>query len=432
MYNIAFYIQNTNYEVIDFRHPELGNPGVGGTPYMIMLVATELARRYCDIHVFLYLSKEVECDKSLTPVVGFGLQEAALDADRRGIKFFVFDYKLACWWTEKSFAGLSKEMNLLPWTHTFPFIHDLNVIAKHPNVKKIINVGREEKDIFLDHPAFDKMDYIYNAVPVDDDYISKGKNNPYNEREHIVTFMGSLTPHKCFHIIAEIWPYILKKVPDAELYVIGTGDLYGNTCTLGRFGLSEQNYEDKFMKFLTDDKGKILSSVHFSGKLGNEKYDILSKTRVGVPNPTGKSETFCICAVEMQAMGCSVVAMSASGYYDTFYNGKIVRNKRQLVDTIIRLLVGEAPKRYNDTLNYINQNFSIEVVVKRWRDLLDDLSKKVGNERKCEESYTNKAFRFKWVKIINRKLMQWCPCLYYKPIEYYLQKMNRNPDYSLY
>ena len=56
--------------------------------------------------------------------------------------------------------------------------------------------------------------------------------------------------------------------------------------------------------------------------------DILKNIRVGCPNPTGDSETFCLSAVEMQAMGCVVAAMEAPGYYDTFFNGHISKEIR--------------------------------------------------------------------------------------------------------
>lgn len=62
-----------------------------------------------------------------------------------------------------------------------------------------------------------------------------------------------------------------------------------------------------FMPHLLDEKGNILQSVTFWGKLGNEKYEILKRTKVGIANPGGY-ETFCISAVEMQLYGAKVVS----------------------------------------------------------------------------------------------------------------------------
>lgn len=90
MLKVAFYINNTNYEVSDFSNPEDGNPGLGGTPYMIVLIATELARRENEIDVTLYTSKEVKFDNHVTGIYGLGLEDAMHDADMGGGKILHF------------------------------------------------------------------------------------------------------------------------------------------------------------------------------------------------------------------------------------------------------------------------------------------------------------------------------------------------------
>ena len=63
--------------------------------------------------------------------------------------------------------------------------------------------------------------------------------------------------------------------------------MYNKNTKLGKWGIAEENYEKVFMPYLLDKNGKILSSVTFYGKTVNEKYEILGKTKVGVPNPGG-------------------------------------------------------------------------------------------------------------------------------------------------
>lgn len=348
-----------------------------------------------------------------------------------GVKYFIFDYKLAGWWREDSFSTLSDEIKLIPWAHTFPFIWDLDVMAHHSKVARIIAVGREERDLYLDHPSFEKVDYIYNAVPIDNKYIELTRKHPNHKRKHIVTFMGSLTPHKCFHKLAEIWPSVLRDVPDAELYVIGAGNLYDNKTSLGKYGIAEQQYEDRFIKYLIDVNGHILPSVHFMGKLGNEKFDILLNTKVGVPNPTGKSETFCICAVEMQAMGCKVAAMKAPGYYDTFLNGCMVNNPRGLKNMIVKFLREEVQDSYDATINAIKVRYSIETVIEQWEKLLQDILRAESLLYLHDRKFNNLGYRMKWLKFIHRMIIRSFPSLFYKPVEFYIQKLNRNPDYSI-
>ena len=120
--------------------------------------------------------------------------------------------------------------------------------------------------------------------------------------------------------MAKAWPKILEEVPDAELFVIGSGKLYDKKSKLGKWGLADERYESTFMKYLTRGED-LLPGVHLLGTLGGEKYAVLAQTKVGVPNPSGHTETFCISAVEMQMMGARVVSKRCAGYLDTVRNG---------------------------------------------------------------------------------------------------------------
>ena len=76
------------------------------------------------------------------------------------------------------------------------------------------------------------------------------KNEKYTGRSAarpIVTYVGSLTKGKGFHVLAKEWKNILKAVPDAELYVLGSGKLYDNKAELGEYGLAEKTYENNLL-----------------------------------------------------------------------------------------------------------------------------------------------------------------------------------------
>lgn len=109
--------------------------------------------------------------------------------------------------------------------------------------------------------------------------------------------------------MAKAWKNILKAVPDAELYVLG-GGLYGNEKDLSA-------YQDYCNCFLKDSDGNLMSSVKYMGTMGNEKEEFYNSIRVGVSNPTGKTETFCLSAVEFQAHGIPVVTYNGYGLIDT-------------------------------------------------------------------------------------------------------------------
>lgn len=428
--DVALYLENASYQGVDYSCVEFGNPGIGGTEYMIVLVATILAKRENGINIHLYIQKMACFHPSINVICVSNLDDAISDADFKKFDYFVYDAKITNWNSKSLFPQLNTNISVIPWAHTFLLIVYVEKLINHPNVNRIICVGREQRDLLIDHPSCSKTDYIYNIVPILEDYVEKAINYPNEERRHVVTFVGSLSPHKCFHILAELWPSIIKQVPDAELHVIGSGTLYNHQSKMGSYNLAEENYEKQFMKYLTNHKGEILPSVFFHGNMGREKYDILLNTKVGVPNPTGKSETFCISAVEMQMMGCSVVSMIAPGYLDTFYNGKLVHNKNQLINTIVQQLLYNSPKDYLSTLKFIKVNFSIDEIIPQWESFFQNGYVK---ENTYKNKYRNLSFRLKWLKLIvaKAKKLFHLEIKWLKPIDYYLRRMVKDESYSL-
>jgi hypothetical protein len=63
-------------------------------------------------------------------------------------------------------------------------------------------------------------------------------------------------------------------------------------------GIAEASFEEIFMPDLLDENGSLLPSVNFHGISGAEKREILASAAVGVVNPSGQTETFCISGVE--------------------------------------------------------------------------------------------------------------------------------------
>lgn len=286
------------------------------------------------------------------------------------------------------------DIKLIVWDHVFVCYWELDYYALNSKIYRIVNVGREQNDLYRDHKAFEKSLYIYNCLNLDG-VRELVRLNPFEKRANIVTYVGSLVPYKGFHLLAQAWPFILKEVPDAELYVIGSGRLYDKNSKLGKFGLAEDSYEQQFMQYLCVDE-QILPSVHFMGDMGIEKNDILLKTKVGVPNPSGITETFCISAVEMQAMGAMVTTINYPGFIDTVNNGCLYKHRNDLSKSVIDLLKN-GNSCYDRAIKYIERNFSFESVVSKWEVLL-----KSGNiERECK--LYNKFYRLKWLKEIKRK-----------------------------
>lgn len=202
----------------------------------------------------------------------------------------------------------TNQIKTILWGHNFYLSDFCNKISGCSYVKANVFVGRQQYDRYVDHKVIKKSTYIYNMYP-QPVYEARKENS-----NHAVTYIGSLVPLKGFHVLAQAWKSILTEVPDAELNVIGSGKLYGRNSKLGRYGIADEEYERQFMPGLTEPDGSIMPSVHFWGVLGVEKNDVIRNTCVGVVNPTGRTETFGISALDFESMSVPVVTIAKGGF----------------------------------------------------------------------------------------------------------------------
>jgi glycosyltransferase involved in cell wall biosynthesis len=267
-------------------------------------------------------------------------------------------------------------------------------------VKANVFVGRQQYDRYIDHKIIKKSTYIYNMYPEINDSGRKRMDT------HIVTYIGSLVPQKGFHVLANAWKSILEKVPDAELYVIGSGKLYSRNATLGKYSIAEQTYEELFMDGLTDKDGMVLPSVHFLGVMGSEKKEIILKTAVGVPNPTGRTETFGISALDFEALGTPVVTIAKGGFLDTVIDkrtGRLYHSTNELAMMIVELLTNkQLNEEYGRNGIYLAKEFAPEKIICQW----DKIFKKVMTGESMEYIEPNSFLNnnLKLFRIINRKI----------------------------
>ena len=209
------------------------------------------------------------------------------------------------------------QINGIAWAHNYIMAHGAKRAGKCEYLKCIVMVSRQQYDRYIDDDIIDKCTYAYNIV--ESSSIEESKSS---ETLPVVTYTGALVNVKGFHILAKCWKKILKKVPDAQLYVIGTGNLYNENINLGKYKIAEEGYEKLFIPYLLDKNGNIDKSVHFMGKMGQEKREIYIKSRVGIINPSARTETFGLGAVELQSYGVPVVLKNKNGFPDIVKNNK--------------------------------------------------------------------------------------------------------------
>ena len=406
---IAFFFENRSHEGRDLRHITEGNPGMAATPYLFFLIGHLLSVRDNGLQVTLLLTHRMTFADGVHVELASNLTEAYDYCCREGIDYLVIKHNTSYLHTICRLP-VTKPTRFLVWCHNFVTFPRLTRYARNPLVARLITVGREQADIYRDHRAFLKTDWIYNCVNTHT-LRSKAKGLlPNRDRRPVVTYIGAVIPGKGFHVLAKAWPKVLRQVPDAELYVIGNGRLYGDRVELGPWQLAEKHYEARFMHWLQHD-GKLLPGVHLMGILGEEKYDILAKTKVGVPNPSGLTETFCNSAVEMQMMGAVIASKRCVGYMDTVKNGRLVDNPGELARCIVDCLKNEGDDRQEETLLSIEENFSEEAVIRQWERLFREA---LPQHKRLQEPLpmVNPDYELKSWKEFMRKVKERHPWMY--------------------
>lgn len=405
MQKVAFFLNNPSLSDGDYTTIMDGNPGVGGSEYEFMLIPYLLENRDNGIEPYLITNcvakfphRNVALVKDLLGCCNYCTHNA-IDILVIDIKHFD---KTVC---DKFFDKIKVAI----WAHNNVSYSQLNLFWSLNYIKKIVNCGREEMELYRDHIVSLKSTYIYNIFPFKEksyyaSQIKMGEN-------HNVVYMGSIVKTKGFHVLARAWKKILAAVPDAQLFIIGSGKLYDQNAKLGKFGIADKKYEDLFMHNLLDANGKMMKSVHFLGVLGAEKYKIMGKCKIGVPNPTGISETFCICGIEMQLMGCNIVSIKHPAYLDTVKNKRFLYHKTsQLADYIIERLKSKRDD-VNELYDFVTSNFGVEKNIQRWENVILDL------EQDKLEPISEYNFQYKKIKNsilkfkINNKWAQNLPCI---------------------
>ena len=378
---------------MDMRRPDMGNPGLGGTEYMYLMFAYYFVQNYSnDKIVFIHYNHNILPENC----------ESIIIKNRDEVFYYLNQSDVLIHasgkdelWYKNAARGV---FSLIVWAECYLSFLEMKMIENCSAVKKVVFVSKQEYDNYIDECIIQKSTYIYNMVQYHDDVRNK-------KLEAVVTYMGSLTPEKGFHVLAKSWKKVVKAIPDAKLQVIGSGKLYSRYNKLGKYGLADECYEKKFMKYLTNDNGDILKSVKFCGIVGVEKNEILKKTMVGVVNPTAISETFCISAVEMELLGIPVVTKGKLGLCDTIknkYTGLTFLFEKNIYKYIIKLLKDKTKnQRYGENaIQFARKNFQPEIIIKQWYELLQRLD--------TDEIYikpNNYYFNdFKWLRVMNRRI----------------------------
>ena len=208
---VALYYSNKGLGKVDLSSFLQANPGIGGTEYVVLLVAWLLKEEY---EITLYANEPIIGIDDLKTIIVDDVKDAVRkaeeDQDVLIVKYSVSDY------LEDSLHCQSVRLSIVVWVHLFANRLDLDYYYRNPNVKRIVFVGREHRDLYIDHPSINKSCYIFNTLNTSEEFYQLIKNYPYHRRKPIVTYMGFLSCEKGFHHLAAIWKDIIKSLVALE------------------------------------------------------------------------------------------------------------------------------------------------------------------------------------------------------------------------
>lgn len=365
---IAFYISTKIIEKdIDLSHPEQGNPGIGATEFLFILIASQMNQKYSrEFDIYLLTDTSIKLPNNLRNILVKNEIEAVTISKQMDIDLLVI--------RSIPNSELFNHIDLLKqktitWSHNRIRGDLAKLISNTTYVVKNICVGVHQALEISDHDAFLKSQVIYNPI------VTQAQER--SASEPIVTFIGHLDKSRGFHRLAKIWKDVIREVPNAKLNVIGGANLYNRNIKLGTLGVAKKEYEESFLKYIILKDGSIMPSINFLGIVGQEKKEIFKSTTVGVINPVGY-ETLGLSGIEMEAYGIPLVTLNKYGQSEIVQHGItgfLFNNDNQFKEYLITLLLDRDlnNKIGHNARKYTSKKFGIDTILSLWRKEINNI-----------------------------------------------------------
>jgi glycosyltransferase involved in cell wall biosynthesis len=135
--------------------------------------------------------------------------------------------------------------------------------------------------------------------------------------------------------------------------------------------VADAEYEAEFYDAVKPlvDRGQI----QFMGNMGVERFDLIRTAKLGLTNPTGATETFCISNFELMAMGVPVVGGFHRGMTETLYPDRrlTLRHVREIAPKLNALLdqPGELRNLRPIVRSFVEERSDLQSVAQAWSDV---------------------------------------------------------------
>lgn len=363
---LAFFLDNRALAGLGaLGDPQHGNPGIGGTEYAFLAVVRLLQDSPLEPLLLLTAPQPISgLDPARVRLVP-NLAAALAAAQRLDATALVFRPGVSA--ASDDWPALEhSRLPLVAWLHNLGCEQQARYESL-PALRRWVLVSGAQLDHFRHSRLAAQAVVIPNPVAVP--AVAAGRRDRATALAATdLAYIGALTPFKGFDRLAGCWGTIASACPQARLLVIGGADLYGERAAAGSLTPYEQQCR------LRLERGAHGERVRFLGSQGLERYAALRTVAVGVVNPSGADETFCLSAAELSACGLPVVAARRHALVQTVRHGitgLLAGSDTELAQHCIRLL-GDPERAWRLGLagqKHVQEAFGAEQVRSGWWQL---------------------------------------------------------------
>lgn len=156
--HIGIYINNENISSVDCKNLLVGNPGIGGTEYCVLLLAQAYKMYYSNNKVTLFVAKQGILPEVDNYVVVNGIDDLPAKAQKEDVDVLVVSAVYNGIPLPQSFFDdiSAKKIKTILWGHNFYLSNFCDKICKCEYAKANVFVGRQQYDRYVDHAVINK------------------------------------------------------------------------------------------------------------------------------------------------------------------------------------------------------------------------------------------------------------------------------------
>lgn len=369
MSKYGFYVKLESYiEKIVMKDLMKGNPGIGGTQYLFLMVAFLLRQRGYDIVIFSDIEELeygiIKChNNSELSELCVSKKIKKLVVNAYGNDFILNDELL-----------YKNGIKVVFWAHNTLDFFMRKKIVNAKNIPLIVCVSENQYKNMKGTGLEAISTYVNNFI-TSRFYDESTRTSLAAEK---VIYIGALFPNKGCHNLIKIWKLVNKCKPNAQLVIIGGSSIYGSKVKTGTIGVTDKVYEmliSHYWKRIDNP-----STIKFvGGKSWKEIPDLISDAKVGIINPSHFQfdETFCMSAVELEAYGIPIISRYRNdGLSTTVLNGVtgyLYEKDKDIASAVVSLMDDKLTlQKMSDNAREYAKRFIEDESISRWEQILAD------------------------------------------------------------